>query len=278
MDWFAIAYVGVCFLPTMRETFIIRTEWWDAISELSIEDRAEIFRLLFVYHSDNNNLNNLNNNLNNLNNLNIKLVWKLIEPNLKRNITSYDKRCDTSRLNGALGGRPPDNKTPKSSDKKEPNHEPNKPNKPNVTLSVSDSVTVSDSVSVPVPVLVPVTDTVTLAQSFYDAETLANSLTPNIGKYKHFISYLFGSNETRQPLAHILRVPEQLTYKQFEVLLTEAAATGNTLSHYVDIWANNKSYSKGKVTIYLTLKNWIAKDKKKFFNIKKRGEAIGSQN
>ena len=114
----------------MKETFILRTEWYDSIQEFTIDEKAEILDLLFLYH-----LEKPNNNLNNLNNRAVKLVWKIIEPNLKRNIEAYDSRRDTSVENGKKGGRP---------------NNLNKPKKPNVTLSVSDSVSVSvsDSVSV----------------------------------------------------------------------------------------------------------------------------------
>lgn len=119
----------------MKDTFIVRTEWWNSISQLEKEERAEIIRLLFLYHLEEPNFNL--NNLENLNNLSVKLVWGLIEPNLKRNITAYnDKRSFTSKENGKLGGRPSKSKN---------KEEPNKPNKPNVTLSVSDSVSVSVS-------------------------------------------------------------------------------------------------------------------------------------
>lgn len=110
----------------MKETFIVRTEWYAAISKLSENEQAALFKDLFEYHLGN--LNNLSVNLNNPS-LNLVLVWNLIEPNLQRNINSYDKRKETSKLNGSLGGRPP----------KEPNPKPNKPKKPNETLSDSVS-------------------------------------------------------------------------------------------------------------------------------------------
>lgn len=111
----------------MKETFILRTEWYDSIQEFTIEEKAEILDLLFNYH-----LEKPNNNLNNLKNRGVKLVWKIIEPNLKRNIEAYDSRRETSVENGKKGGRP---------------NNLNKPKKPNLTLSVFDSVFVSDSVS-----------------------------------------------------------------------------------------------------------------------------------
>lgn len=98
----------------MKETFIIRTEWYEAISELSDADRLILFDNLFLFHKGEKDKINLNN-------LTVKLVWKLIEPDLLRNIDKYDKRCETSARNGSLGGRPRKNE--------EPNNNLNKPKK-----------------------------------------------------------------------------------------------------------------------------------------------------
>ena len=114
----------------MKETFILRTEWYDAIKELSDIEQAVIFRNLFEYHSGNDvNTSSFT--------LPVKLVWSLIEPNLKRNIIYYDKRSETSANNGRLGGRPPL--------KNNLNNLTEKPNKPIETLSVSVSVSDSDT-------------------------------------------------------------------------------------------------------------------------------------
>lgn len=110
----------------MKETFIVRTEWRDAIFELPLDEQAIILQNLFYYHAGEENLINLNN-------LRVKLVWLLIEPNLKRNAEAYDKRIETSKENGKKGGRPKENKNLK------------KPKKPTITLSDTVSVTVSDN-------------------------------------------------------------------------------------------------------------------------------------
>lgn len=82
-----------------KETFIIRTEWYEAIAELEPSDQATIFRNLFLYHiGDTTDVV--------LDTFGVKLVWKLIEPTLSRNIESYDKRRETAIDNGKLGGRP----------------------------------------------------------------------------------------------------------------------------------------------------------------------------
>jgi hypothetical protein len=81
----------------MKDTFIIRTEWYEAISELDAVDKATIFSNLFAYHSGQDII---------LDTPLVRVVWKLIEPTLERNIETYDRRRETSAENGALGGRP----------------------------------------------------------------------------------------------------------------------------------------------------------------------------
>lgn len=98
----------------MKETFIVRTEWQDAIFELDQSDRATIFENLFHFHAGNKNLINLNN-------LSVKLVWKIIEPTLQRTWDKYDRRVETSVENGRRGGRPRKNEKP-NKPKKEPNN------------------------------------------------------------------------------------------------------------------------------------------------------------
>jgi hypothetical protein len=126
----------------MKETFIVRTEWSDAIFDLSPEDKATVFDNLFHYHLGNENLINLNN-------LTVKLVWKLIQPNLIRNIDQYDKRRETSIENGKKGGRPQKESNQDEINLNNLNNNLNNLTEPNETLSVSvsvlDSVIVSDN-------------------------------------------------------------------------------------------------------------------------------------
>lgn len=116
-----------------KETFILRTEWYESIQELDEKSKAELLDNLFLFH--------LNEETKiNLNNLMVKLVWKLIEPNLRRNIESYDKRKSTSSENGKKGGRPP-----KYQQVTENKKNLNNLNKPNESLSVSVSVSDIDN-------------------------------------------------------------------------------------------------------------------------------------
>jgi hypothetical protein len=129
----------------MKETFIIRTEWIEAMHELSPAEQGAIMMNLFYYHNDERNLINLNNQL-------VRIVWKLIEPTLQRTITNYDARTDTSRQNGKLGGRPRKQQETPAENLNNLNKTysiPNETKKPdNVIDSVSDCVIESDCVSV----------------------------------------------------------------------------------------------------------------------------------
>lgn len=81
----------------MKETFILRSEWWSAISKLDNDQKATILSNLFNYHMDGS--INLSDKL-------VELVWLFIEPNLIRNIDSYEKRVQLAVANGKKGGRP----------------------------------------------------------------------------------------------------------------------------------------------------------------------------
>ena len=124
----------------MKDTFIIRTEWWPAISKLNDTQKAKILTNLFNFHSDGE--VDLSDPL-------IELVWSFIEPNLMRNIANYDKRVKIAAENGSKGGRPKANGNQNNQvgflgfDKK-----PIETLNDNVSVSVSDNVSVSESVSV----------------------------------------------------------------------------------------------------------------------------------
>jgi hypothetical protein len=113
----------------MKDTFIIRTEWYAAITHLSEKEQALILKNLFEFHSGKH--ENIDTST-----LNLTLVWQLIEPNLKRNIDKYDRRCETSKENGKLGGRPIGEKKPKK-----PKNKPNNPDSDSDSVSDSDSDT-----------------------------------------------------------------------------------------------------------------------------------------
>lgn len=114
-------------MSTEKKSFIVYTEWYESIKELNLEQRGLLFTNMFYYHSKDQTKINLNNLL-------VKLVFKLIEPHFERNISAYDKRCETSKENGKKGGRPKYN-----SESPKPKNNLNIPKKP-LNDNVNDNV------------------------------------------------------------------------------------------------------------------------------------------
>lgn len=119
----------------MKDTFIIRSEWYPAISKLNDTQKAIILTNLFKFHSDGEV---------DLSDALVELVWSFIEPNLIRNMANYEERVKKASENGKKGGRP---KNEENLNKGLAFLETNK--KPieslNVSVSVSDSVSVNES-------------------------------------------------------------------------------------------------------------------------------------
>lgn len=123
----------------MKDTFIIRTEWYEAISELEPADQATILRNLFAYHIGQDVV---------LDTFGVRIVWKLIEPTLSRNVESYDRRKETNVINGKKGGRPAKAEINLNKTQINPNNQTvNKEETQKPIETLSDSVYVSDYVS-----------------------------------------------------------------------------------------------------------------------------------
>ena len=76
-------------------------------------------------------------------------------------------------------------------------------------------------------------------------------------RYIAFVSYLFGENAIGSPVEHILKLEKQLTFDEYKKLFSASNSKNMTVGELMDSWVNNPKYSKGKVSIYLTLNNWI---------------------
>lgn len=122
----------------MKDTFIIRSEWYPAISKLNDTQKAIILTNLFKFHSDGEV---------DLSDALVELVWSFIEPNLIRNMTNYEERVKKASENGKKGGRPKSEENP---NKGLAFSETNKKPIESLNVSVSDSVSVSDNESVSV--------------------------------------------------------------------------------------------------------------------------------
>ena len=76
-------------------------------------------------------------------------------------------------------------------------------------------------------------------------------------RYVAFVSYLFGENAIGSPAEHILKLEKQLTFDEYKKLFSASNSKNMTVGELMDSWVNNPKYSKDKISIYLTLNNWI---------------------
>lgn len=82
-------------------------------------------------------------------------------------------------------------------------------------------------------------------------------------KYIAFVKYLFGENALNIPVDYILKLKSQLKFNEYKTLFKKAHLKNIAISDLLDSWLNDPSYSKGKVSVYLTLNSWINRNKGK---------------
>ena len=88
---------------------------------------------------------------------------------------------------------------------------------------------------------------------FYDSEI---SQTEN-STYKDFVKFLFGQNVDKKPLYGVLSIKNQLSEKQFELLLAKCNGNKKLIGDIVTKIDNDKKYYKDKTSLYRTVLNWI---------------------
>jgi hypothetical protein len=117
----------------MKDTFVLRTEWYSSIEELPSKDKSEILDAIFLYHLDRESEINLTTPLS-------KMCWNFIKPT----IDYHNRRYRTSVENGKKGGAPKGN----TNAKKQPENNLKQPlvnlEQPKNNLTVTDTVTVTD--------------------------------------------------------------------------------------------------------------------------------------
>lgn len=98
-----------------KRSFLMYLEYEDQLSDLTDEELGQLMRAIFKYERD-----GMEPKFNGL----LKMAFSFIKGNLNRDKQKYDKRCETSAINGKKGGRP-STKKPNS----KPNEKPKKPKK-----------------------------------------------------------------------------------------------------------------------------------------------------
>jgi len=148
----------------MKETFILRTEWYSSLKTLTQEGKAQILDALFLSHLGEENQISLTDP-------SAKICWNFMKPT----IDYHTKRYTASVENGKLGGRPKTQEKPKQNLKEKP--------KLNLTdtVTVIDTVTESDSVSVSVTesVIDSVIDFDKLSYMDFEAQKLVDKYLKN---------------------------------------------------------------------------------------------------
>jgi hypothetical protein len=91
--------------------------------------------------------------------------------------------------------------------------------------------------------------------------------------YFRFVAYLYNelpngeSNNINAPGSHVLKLRDQLTFEQFKKLHEHCKPRNITPISLLESWLNNESYSKGRVSIYATLRNWASREPIKRSNL-----------
>lgn len=95
-----------------KKSFVVYTDWEEALKYFSDAEAGEIFRALFQYVKDGTTPEFSHNSLN--------AVFSFMRSALDRDLIAYEERCRKNKENGAKGGRP-----------KKPNGFEENPKKPN---------------------------------------------------------------------------------------------------------------------------------------------------
>ena len=91
--------------------------------------------------------------------------------------------------------------------------------------------------------------------------------------YLRFVAYLYNElgdgeqNNINAPGNHILKLRDQITFEQFKKLHEHCKPRNITPISLLESWLNNKEYSKGRVSVYATLRNWANREPIKRSNL-----------
>jgi hypothetical protein len=87
---------------------------------------------------------------------------------------------------------------------------------------------------------------------FYDSEIEKSN---NNQSYLKIVKTLFGENNLKRKLNGVLKIENQLSFDEFELLLPQSAANKKSIIDMLENMENGK-YFKDKISLYKTLLNW----------------------
>ena len=107
-------------------------------------------------------------------------------------------------------------------------------------------------------------------REFYAQQIKLSNDQQFASKYLHFVKYLYNESQNpnciNEPGTHILHIAKQITYSDFEKLFQYCKIRNTSPVNLLDSWLNNKSYSKGRVSVYATLRSWASRESIKHTN------------
>lgn len=89
---------------------------------------------------------------------------------------------------------------------------------------------------------------------FYDSQI---KLSENNTDYIKFVKYLYGGNDIEKRLNRVLGLKDQLTYIQFEKILTKSIEKKKKLRDMLLDLENNVAYTKGRSNLYSIFNSWL---------------------
>ena len=104
-----------------KKAFLMYYEYEEQLEDLTDEQLGQLVRIIFKYEKTGEEPQNLG--------FLMKMAFSFIKGNLNRDREKYDKRSETSAINGKKGGRP-STKKPNS----KPNEKPKKPKKADIDI------------------------------------------------------------------------------------------------------------------------------------------------
>ena len=107
-----------------KKSFLMYLEYEEQLADLSDEELGQLMRAIFQYEKDGTEPKFIGL---------LKMAFSFIKGNLNRDKQKYDKRCETSAINGKKGGRP-SNKKPNE----KPNEKPKKPKKADIDNEIDN--------------------------------------------------------------------------------------------------------------------------------------------
>ena len=209
-----------------KKSFIAYVDWKETFDSLPDEIAGKLIKHLFAYVNDENPQTD---------DIIIKAVFANIRQTLKRDLVKYEK----IREKRSEAGKASANK------------------RQQVLTSVESVQQSSTNSTVSVNVNDNVNKEIYIYNKFYDEQL---ELSDNNPEYKKFIDWMFGDNLFKRPLNSVLKMPEQLSWKQFPALVDIHKSTGVKISDCLielDDWlmANPKKKNKTVVGTLRTFAN-----------------------